>query len=66
MLSKRNLLEFLQITVGTIITACAVFFFMMPSHVTVGSAAGLALVISEFVPLSVSAITMIMNVGPNK
>ena len=63
MLSKRNLLEFLQITVGTIITACAVFFFMMPSHVTVGSAAGLALVISEFVPLSVSAITMIMNVG---
>ena len=63
MLSKRNLLEFLQITVGTIITACAVFFFMMPSHVTVGSAAGLALVISEFVPMSVSAITMIMNVG---
>ena len=63
MLSKRNLLEFMQITVGTIITACAVFFFMMPSHVTVGSAAGLALVISEFVPMSVSAITMIMNVG---
>ena len=63
MLSKRNLLEFMQITVGTIITACAVFFFMMPSHVTVGSAAGLALVISEFVPLSVSAITMMMNVG---
>ena len=63
MLNKRSLREFIAITVGTIITACAVFFFMMPSHVTVGSAAGLALVISEFVPLSVSAITMIMNVG---
>ena len=63
MLNKRNLREFFNITVGTVITACAVFFFMMPSHVTVGSAAGLALVISEFVPLSVSAITMIMNVG---
>ena len=63
MLNKRNLREFVNITVGTIITAAAVFFFMMPSHVTVGSAAGLALVISEFVPLSVSAITMIMNVG---
>ena len=63
MLNKRNLREFFNITVGTIITAAAVFFFMMPSHVTVGSAAGLALVISEFVPLSVSAITMIMNVG---
>ena len=63
MLNKRSLREFFTITIGTIITACAVFFFMMPSHVTVGSAAGLALVISEFVPLSVSAITMIMNVG---
>ena len=63
MLNKRNLREFFSITIGTIITAAAVFFFMMPSHVTVGSAAGLALVISEFVPLSVSAITMIMNVG---
>ena len=63
MLNKRNIREFAAITIGTVITACAVFFFMMPSHVTVGSAAGLALVISEFVPLSVSAITMIMNVG---
>ena len=63
MLNKRNIREFFNITIGTVITACAVFFFMIPSHVTVGSAAGLALVISEFVPLSVSAITMIMNVG---
>ena len=63
MLNKRNIREFINVTIGTVITACAVFFFMMPSHVTVGSAAGLALVISEFVPLSVSAITMIMNVG---
>ena len=43
MLNKRNIREFISITVGTIITACAVFFFMMPSHVTVGSAAGLAI-----------------------
>ena len=63
MLNKRNIREFVNITIGTVITACAVFFFMMPSHVTVGSAAGLALVISEFVPFSVSTITMIMNVG---
>lgn len=63
MLNKRNIREFISITVGTIITACAVFFFMMPSHVTVGSAAGLAIVLSEFLPLSVSAITMVMNVG---
>ena len=63
MINKRTLTEFFNITIGTIITACAVFFFMMPSHVTVGSAAGLALVISEFVPMPASMITMIMNVG---
>lgn len=63
MLNKRNLREFFNITVGTIIVAAAVYFFMYPSHVTVGSAAGLALVISEFVPLPASVITMIMNVG---
>ena len=60
---KQALREFFSITIGTIITAAAVYFFMYPSHVTVGSAAGLALVISNFVPLPASVITMIMNVG---
>ena len=63
MLNKRSLREFVNITVGTVIVAAAVYFFMYPSHVTVGSAAGLALVISEFVPLPASVITMVMNVG---
>ena len=60
---RNTIKEFTIITIGTIIVAAAVFFFMMPSHVTVGSAAGLAIVLSEFLPLSVSAITMAMNVG---
>ena len=63
MFNKRNIREFISITIGTIIVAAAVYFFMYPSHVTVGSAAGLALVISEFVPMPASMITMIMNVG---
>ena len=63
MKQKQALREFLNITIGTVIVAAAVYFFMYPSHVTVGSAAGLALVISEFVPLPTSLITMIMNVG---
>ncbi len=63
MKNKRVIQEFVTITFGTIITAAAVYFFMYPSHVTVGSAAGLALVLSNFIPLPASAITMIMNVG---
>ena len=55
--------EFAIITVGTAIVAAAVFFFMMPSHVSVGSGAALAMVLSNFIPLSVATITLIMNVG---
>lgn len=58
----NSLLDFLLITLGTGIVAIAVYFFMMPSNVSVGSMTGVAIVISHFVPLSVSAITMAFNV----
>ena len=60
---RKTVEEFAIITVGTIIVAIAVFFFMLPSHVTVGSGTCLAMVISNFVPLPVSTITLVMNIG---
>ena len=60
---KKTIKEFAVISVGTAIVAAAVFFFMLPSHVSVGSGAALAMVLSNFIPLSVSTITLIMNVG---
>lgn len=63
MFSRNAIKDFLIITVGTIIVAAAVFFFMLPSHVSVGSGAALAMVLSNFIPLSVSTITLIMNIG---
>ena len=60
---RNTIKEFTIITIGTIIVAAAVFFFMMPSHVSVGSGAALAMVLSNYIPLSVSVITLIMNVG---
>ena len=55
--------EFAMITLGAAIVAAAVFFFMLPSHVSVGSAAALAMILSNYIPLSVSTITLIMNIG---
>ena len=55
--------EFLTLTVGSAIIAVAVYFFMLPSKVTVGSASALALVLSNFIPLPVSVITFAMNAG---
>ena len=55
--------EFVMITIATAIVAAAVFFFLVPSHVSVGSISGLAIVIGNFVSLPISAITMILNIG---
>ena len=60
---RNTIKEFTIITVGTAIVAAAVFFFMLPSHVSAGSGAALAMVLSNFIPLPVSTITLIMNVG---
>lgn len=54
--------EFTVITFATVLVAAVVYFFMVPSNLSVGSITGLAIVISNLVPLSVSQITMIMNV----
>ena len=59
---KRILKELVTITLGTLIVAIAVYFFMYPSHVTVGSAAALAQVLSNFLPLPPSVINLIMNI----
>ena len=40
----------------------AVYFFLVPSHASVSSISGLGIVLANFVPLPLSAITMILNV----
>ena len=62
-MTKRAIKEFCIITLGTMIIAAAVFFFMMPSHVTVGSATALAMVINHFTNIPVSVITLVINVA---
>ena len=59
---RSKIKEFFVITVGVTIVAAAVFFFMLPSHVSVGSGAALAMVLSNFIPLPVSVITLLLNI----
>lgn len=60
---KRNSLiwEYLIITLGTLVIAGAVFFFLIPSHLAVGSISGLAVVLSRFIPVNVSYLTFGLN-----
>ena len=50
------------LTGGVAIIAAAAYFFLVPSHASVSSISGLGIVLANFVPLPLSAITMILNV----
>ena len=66
MKKKINYAEILKetgiLTVAVAIIAAAVYFFLVPSHASVSSISGLGIVLSNFIPLPLSAITMILNV----
>ena len=59
---KKAIKDYLLITLGTVIITAGVYFFMLPSQVPVGSASALGLVLSNFIPLPVSVITLILNI----
>lgn len=59
---RAVLAEWGIITLGTAIVAASVFFFLVPSKLSVGSVSGLAIVLANVIPLPVSAITMALNV----
>ena len=63
MLNKRMLKEYAIISVGTAIIAAAVYFFMIPGDLTPGSAAAVALLLSNVIPLPVSVITLGLNLA---
>ena len=58
----KLLLETLILTGAVAIIAAAVYFFLVPSHASVSSISGLGIVLSNFDPLPLSAITMNLNV----
>ena len=59
---KSILIEINILTIAIAIIAVAVYFFLVPSHTSISSMSGLGIVLSNFVQLQLSAITMILNV----
>ena len=56
-MKKQGVFKEMAILTGAVaIIAAAVFFFLIPSHTAVSSISGLAIVLSNFIPLSISAI----------
>ncbi len=59
---NRVVKEGLLITFAMLIVSAAVYFFMVPSKIVVGSVSGLAMVLAELLHMQMSTITFILNV----
>ena len=58
----KTVREMIIITLATIIVGIAVFFFLEPSGVSIGSISSLAMILQHVIPLKLSELTMILNV----
>ena len=59
---KKTIKEYIIITFGAVLAAAGIYFFMLPSNIAVGSGSALAMILSNFIPLPVSIISLILNV----
>ena len=64
--SKKHLFyyakEFLIINFGAFLASVAIYFFMLPCHIVVGSGTALAMVAGNFIPLPISVLSLALNV----
>ena len=59
---KEITAETLILTGAVAVIAAGVYFFLVPSKASVSSISGLGMILTNFIPLPLSAITMILNV----
>ena len=59
---KKIIKEYLLITFGAVVSAAAIYLFMLPSNLAIGSGSALAMVLSNFIPLPVSVISLSLNI----
>ena len=53
--------EFIIMTVGMFFGAAAVYYFLTPSKLIIGTISGLSIVLSQFIPIKVSLMIFIIN-----
>ncbi|MGL4799890.1 MAG: YitT family protein [Cellulosilyticaceae bacterium] len=60
-IDRNIIMDYIMVTIGITIAAAAVYFFLIPANLVVGSVSGLALVIGEVIPVSISTVTLVVN-----
>lgn len=59
---KEKLTSFLCVLTGVLSIASSIHFFLLPSKLSLGGATGMALVLSNYIPLSTGALLVIVNI----
>lgn len=60
---KKNIKEFILITIGMTMVAAGLYFFLMPGNLAIGGANGLAIVINHWMPsVSIGLLMIIINI----
>jgi len=62
MINKQNIKEYIFTSIGTFIVAFGVYYFLVPENLAAGGVSGLAIVINNYVPFSISAINFVLNI----
>lgn len=60
-IDRNTIIDYTMITIGITIAAAAVYFFLIPANLVVGSVSGIALIMGEILPVSISFVTLVLN-----
>lgn len=59
----KRVKEYILITIGLIMVASGIYFFLVPSNLATGGVSGLAIIISNFIPnIPIGLLMLIMNI----
>lgn len=62
MINKQIIKEYFLVAIGTFIVALGVYYFLVPENLAAGGVSGLAIVINNYIPLSISIINSLLNI----
>ena len=61
-MSVRAIKDYFIITFGAILAGAGIYLFMLPLNIAIGSGSALAMVLSYYIPLPVSVLSLIFNI----
>ena len=60
---NKKIREYVMITLGSMLVAVGIYFFLIPNHLAAGGVSGLSMVIGSFIPsLPIGLMMMLMNI----